>query len=168
MLSGPYLPLFLFEVGVGLVVPFLILAVRRLRRRPAWVALASAIGIIGIFVHRLNLVLNGLSYPNIGLPPGLPVGRTYDGASFATSYFYVPTIIEWLIVLGVLAFGGLLFTAAVGYLPLQQHDVLPAEQGEVVGSRGADDAAAHDDDASVLGQDRDVGHVLVPLGGAAA
>ena len=122
MLSGPYVPLFLFEVGIGLVVPFLILAVRRLRRRPAWVALASAIGIVGIFVHRLNLVLNGLSYPNIGLPPGLPIGRAQDGASFATSYFYVPTIIEWLIVGGILAFGGLLFTAAVWYLPLQEHD----------------------------------------------
>ena len=34
MLSGPYLPLFLFEVVVGLVVPFLILAIRPLRQRP--------------------------------------------------------------------------------------------------------------------------------------
>jgi Ni/Fe-hydrogenase subunit HybB-like protein len=121
MLSGPYLPLFLFEVVIGLAVPFLILAVRRLRRQPAWVALASAIAIVGIFVHRLNLVLNGLSYPNIGLPPGLPVGRPQDGASFATSSFYAPTVIEWLVVLGVLAFGGLLFTVAAWYLPLQEH-----------------------------------------------
>jgi molybdopterin-containing oxidoreductase family membrane subunit len=133
MLSGPYLPLFLVEVVGGLAVPFLILAIRRMRRRPAWVALASAIAIVGIFVHRLNLVLNGLSYPNIGLPPGLPVGRAQDGASFATSYFYVPTVIEWLIVLGVLAFGGLLFTVAVWVLPLQEpgadaHDSGPPAQ----------------------------------------
>jgi molybdopterin-containing oxidoreductase family membrane subunit len=121
MLSGPYLPLFLFEVVIGLAVPFLILAVRRLRRRPVWVALASAIAIVGIFVHRLNLVLNGLSYPNIGLPPGLPIGRAQDGASFAMSSFYAPTIIEWLVVLGILAFGGLLFTVAAWYLPLQEH-----------------------------------------------
>jgi Ni/Fe-hydrogenase subunit HybB-like protein len=33
----------------------------------------------------------------------------------------LPTVIEWLVVLGVLAFGGLLFTAAVWYLPLQEH-----------------------------------------------
>ena len=121
MLIGPYLPLFLFEVGIGLAVPFLILGVGRLRRQPVWVAVASAIAIVGIFVHRLNLVLNGLSYPNLGLPPGLPVGRPQDGTSFAASYFYVPTLIEWLIVLGVLAFGGLLFTAAAWYLPLQEH-----------------------------------------------
>ena len=79
MLSGPYRPLFLFEVVVGLGVPFLILAIRPLRRRPAWVAVASAIGIVGIFVHRLNLVLNGLSFPNIGLPPGLPIGVPQAG-----------------------------------------------------------------------------------------
>ncbi|MCJ7711457.1 MAG: polysulfide reductase NrfD, partial [Chloroflexi bacterium] len=38
MISGPYLPLFLFEVVVGLGVPFLILVIRPLRQRPAWVA----------------------------------------------------------------------------------------------------------------------------------
>jgi len=120
MLSGPYLPLFLFEVVIGLGVPFLILAVRPLRRRPAWVAAAAAIGIVGIFVHRLNLVLNGLSFPNIDLPPGLPVGLPQAGSSFATSYWYVPTVIEWLVVTGVLAFGALLFTIAVLHLPMQE------------------------------------------------
>jgi molybdopterin-containing oxidoreductase family membrane subunit len=120
MLFGPYLPLFLFEVVIGLAVPFVILAVRRLRRDPRWVALAAAIGIVGIFVHRLNLVLNGLSVPNLKLPPGLPVGVPQDGSSFSTYYWYVPTIVEWLIVLGVLAFGALLFTAAVWYLPLEE------------------------------------------------
>ncbi|MHB8892520.1 MAG: NrfD/PsrC family molybdoenzyme membrane anchor subunit [Candidatus Limnocylindrales bacterium] len=120
MLSGPYLPLFLFEVVIGLGVPFLILAVRPLRRRPAWVAAAAAICIVGIFVHRLNLVLNGLSFPNIDLPPGLPVGLPQAGSSFATSYWYVPTAIEWLVVTGVLAFGALLFTIAVLHLPVQE------------------------------------------------
>jgi molybdopterin-containing oxidoreductase family membrane subunit len=120
MLTGPYAPLFLFEVGVGLVIPFVILAVRRLRRDPRWVAAAAAIGIVGIFVHRLNLVLNGLSYPNIGLPPGVPVGVEQGGSSFLTSYWYVPTLVEWVIVSGVLAFGALLFTLAVRYLPMQE------------------------------------------------
>jgi molybdopterin-containing oxidoreductase family membrane subunit len=126
MLSGPYLPLFLFEVVVGLVVPFAILAMHRLRRDPRWVALAAGIGVVGIFVHRLNLILNGLSVPNLNLPPGLPFGVPRDGASsFSMYYWYVPTIIEWLIVLGVLAFGALLFTVAVWYLPLQEHGDYP-------------------------------------------
>ena len=33
--------------------------------------------------------------------------------SFATSYWYVPTAIEWLVVGGILAFGGLLLAAMV-------------------------------------------------------
>lgn len=120
MLSGPYLPLFLFEVVIGLGVPFLILATKRLRDDPRWVAVGAAIAIVGIFVHRLNLVLNGLSYPNVALPPGLPVGTPHDGSSFATSYWYVPTVVEWLVVFGVLAFGALLFTLAVRFLPMQE------------------------------------------------
>jgi molybdopterin-containing oxidoreductase family membrane subunit len=87
MLGGPYLPLFLAEVVGGLAIPFAILASRRLRRRPRWVALAAGIGIVGIFAHRLNLVLNGLSYPNIELPPGVPVGRPLESSSFASSWF---------------------------------------------------------------------------------
>ncbi len=123
MLVGPYAPLFWFEIGVGLLVPFAILAIRRLRRNPAWVATAAGIGIAGIFVHRLNLVLNGLSYSNIQLPPGLPIGADQGGASsFATSYWYVPTIVEFLIVGGVLAFGAFVFTVAVIVLPMQEPD----------------------------------------------
>jgi dimethyl sulfoxide reductase membrane subunit len=117
-----YLPLFLFEVVVGLLVPFLILTQRRLRRNPVWVSGAAMIAIVGIFVHRLNLVLNGLSYPNVDLPPGLPVGTPQAGASFAEASFYVPTAIEWLIVLGILSFGALLFTIAVHDLPMQEPD----------------------------------------------
>ncbi len=121
LVSGPYAPLFWFEMLVGLAVPFGILVVRRLRSRPRWVALAAVLGILGIWVHRLNLLLNGLSYPPVGMPPGASVGDTAGfGTSFATSYWYVPTIIEWLIVGGILAGGALLVTLAAMFLPLQE------------------------------------------------
>jgi molybdopterin-containing oxidoreductase family membrane subunit len=124
MLTGPYLPLLLVEVVLGLGVPFAILAIGRLRRRPQWVALAAVVAIVGIFVHRLNLVLNGLSVPNVDLPPGLPVGVAQGGgSSFSMGTWYVPTIVEWLVVAGILAFGALLFTAAVRFLPLSAHAV---------------------------------------------
>jgi molybdopterin-containing oxidoreductase family membrane subunit len=122
MLVGPYAPLFWVEIGVGLLLPFLIVAVRRTRLRPAWVALASALAIVGIFVHRLNLILNGLSYPPVGLPPGVAIGVDQGPAasSFAMSYWYVPTLVEDLVVAGVLAFGALLFTVALYWLPLRE------------------------------------------------
>lgn len=122
LLVGPYAPLFWTEVVVGLGLPFVILAVRRTRRRPRWVALASAIAIAGIFVHRLNLILNGLSYAPIGLPPGVSIGVSQGPVrtDFAMSYWYVPTIVEYLIVLGILAFGAFLFTLAVLVLPMRE------------------------------------------------
>ena len=122
LLVGPYAPLFWIEVLVGLGVPFLILAVRRTRTNPRWVALASAIAVVGIFIHRLNLILNGLSYAPIGVEPGVSIG-VWQGAtasSFAMSHWYVPTIVEWLIVVGILAFGALLFTLAVAFLPMRE------------------------------------------------
>ncbi len=122
LLNGPYAPLFWFEVIVGLGIPFVILAVRRGRTTPAFVAAASAIAVVGIFVHRLNLILNGLSYVPLGLPPGVSIGvpQGAGAASFATSYWYVPTIVEWLVAMGVLAIGALLFTLAVLVLPIQE------------------------------------------------
>jgi molybdopterin-containing oxidoreductase family membrane subunit len=122
LLVGPYAPLFWIEVLVGLGVPFLILAVRRTRSSPRWVALASGIAVVGIFIHRLNLILNGLSYAPIGIEPGVSIGvwQGSTASSFAMSYWYVPTIVEYLIVLGVLAFGALLFTLAVAFLPMRE------------------------------------------------
>jgi molybdopterin-containing oxidoreductase family membrane subunit len=124
LLVGPYAPIFWFEALVGLAIPFAILVVRRLRTDPRWVALAAGIVIVGIWVHRLNLLLNGLSYLPVGIPPGVSVGDTGGAVgSFATSYWYVPTIIEWLIVLGILAGGTLLVTLAAVFLPLQEPEV---------------------------------------------
>ena len=123
LLVGIYAPLFWFEVLVGLGVPFAILVTRRLRTRPGWVALAAVIAILGIFVHRLNLILNGLSFATIDHPPGLSIGVAQGGgSSFALSYWYVPTVIEWLVVAGVLAFGALVFTISVLILPLEEPD----------------------------------------------
>ncbi|MBM4421047.1 MAG: oxidoreductase [Chloroflexi bacterium] len=122
LLTGNYALLFWTEIIVGLVVPFVILAVRRTRSRPGLVALAAVLAVAGIFVHRLNLMLSGLSYVRIGLPPGVSVGTAMPASSFASFHWYVPTVVEWLVVLGVLAFGALLFTIAVLVLPLRERE----------------------------------------------
>ena len=60
LFSGRYAPGFAVEVIVGLVIPFVLLAVASLRRRPALVVVASVLALIGIFVHRANLIVIGL------------------------------------------------------------------------------------------------------------
>ena len=106
---------------VGLVIPFILLAVASLRRRPALVVVASVLALIGIFVHRANLIVIGLGEAPIRLAPGTPLGTpAEDGSSFATSSVYFPTGTEILIVLGAVGLAALLFILAVRHLPLRE------------------------------------------------
>jgi molybdopterin-containing oxidoreductase family membrane subunit len=122
LLTGPYAGFFWFEVVAGLVVPFVLLAVRRLRADPRWVAAASVLAVAGILIHRVNIVLNGLSYATVPYPPGVPIGTAQpEGvSSFALSYFYSPALIEYLVAGGVICFGALVFTLAAVWLPLRE------------------------------------------------
>jgi molybdopterin-containing oxidoreductase family membrane subunit len=121
LLSGRYAPGFAVEIIVGLVVPFALMAVAAVRRRPGWVLVASVLALIGIFVHRGNIIVIGLGHAPIPLAPGTPLGTPLDnGSSFATTSVYFPTLWEFLIVLGILAFSALLFTLGARYLPLKE------------------------------------------------
>ena len=121
LFSGRYAPGFAVEVIVGLVIPFVLLAVAAWRRRPRVVVVASVLALIGIFVHRANLIVIGLGKDPIALPPGTPLGTPQtNGSSFAVSSVYFPSIWEFLIVLGIVALSALLFTLAVRYLPLKE------------------------------------------------
>jgi len=122
LLTGPYAGFFWFEVVVGLVVPFVLLAPRRLRADVRWVAVASALTVVGILIHRVNIVLNGLSYATVPYPPGVSIGtaQPLGTTSFALSYFYHPSLVEYLVAGGVICFGALVFTLAALKLPLRE------------------------------------------------
>jgi molybdopterin-containing oxidoreductase family membrane subunit len=120
MLDGPYAPLFGFEVLVGLVIPFLLLAGSAMRRRPGVVGLAATLALAGIFAHRLEIILVGLNTAPLPYGPGTAIGTPLvNGTSFAVSSAYVPTGVEILIALGLVAFAALLFTVGVLVLPLR-------------------------------------------------
>ena len=120
LFTGRYAPGFAVEVVVGLVIPFILLAVAAWRRRPQVVIVAAVLALIGIFVHRANLIVIGLGKAPIPSPPGTPLGIPQaNGSSFATSSVYFPTIWEFLIVTGIVALAALVFTLAVRYLPLR-------------------------------------------------
>jgi len=121
LFSGRYAPGFAIEIVVGIVIPFILLAVAAWRRRPQVVVVASVLALIGIFVHRANLIVIGLGKDPIALPPGTSLGTPQaNGSSFAPSSVYFPSIWEFLIVLGIVALCALLFTLAVRYLPLKE------------------------------------------------
>jgi dimethyl sulfoxide reductase membrane subunit len=121
LFTGKYLPGFLIEVVVGLAIPFVLMAIRPLRRHVWIVGLASVLAFIGIFVHRANLVVIGLGQAPIPLSPGTPLGTPQsDGSSFATSSVYFPSLTEFLIVIGIVSLACLLFAAGMRWLPLRE------------------------------------------------
>ena len=93
---------------------------------------------VGILIHRLNIVLNGLWYVTVPYPPGVSIGTAQPQGvtSFALHLFYRPSLIEYLVALGVLCFGALVFTLAAWILPLR----------EKVTDHGQDAAATAQDD----------------------
>lgn len=134
LLSGRYSGFFWFEVAAGLLLPLALLALPRLRRDMRWMTVAAVLAVVGIFVHRFNIVLNGLSYATVPYPPGVPIGTAQPTGttSFALTQFYYPSLVEWLVVLGLLSFGALVFTAAALFLPLREG---AGETGAGVGMR---------------------------------
>ncbi len=121
LFSGRYAPGFAVEIVVGLVIPFVLVAVASWRRRPQIVVIASVLALIGIYVHRANLIVIGLGKAPIQLAPGTPLGIPQpSGSSFATSSVYFPSVWEFLIVIGIVALSALLFTLAALYLPLRE------------------------------------------------
>ncbi len=121
LFTGRYAPGFSVEIIVGLVIPFILLAVAAWRRQPRIVVIASVLALIGIFVHRANLIVIGLGKAPIPLAPGTPLGTPQaNGSSFATSSVYFPSIWEFLIALGIVALSALVFTLAVRHLPLRE------------------------------------------------
>jgi Ni/Fe-hydrogenase subunit HybB-like protein len=79
---------------------------------------------VGIYVHRLEIILVGLGKAPIGYGPGTALGTAggADATSFAVTSTYVPTPIELLVVVGLLAFAALLFTIGVAVLPLRHEE----------------------------------------------
>lgn len=112
LLTGRLSPLFWFEIALGLVVPAVLLAAPRWRTRMSHVVVASALALVGLFAHRLIIVINGLSQATVDLDPGVPIGTVQPPGtgSFALNLFYYPSLVEWLVALGLVCLGMLVFT----------------------------------------------------------
>ncbi len=111
VLFGRLAPLFWTEIVLGLVVPFVIFAHARLRARPGLLAGASVLALLGVFFKRINILLPGMFEPLVGLAPGIPGGR--PGQPFRPDEIYLPTWVEWGVLIGIAAFAAALVTVGV-------------------------------------------------------
>ncbi len=122
---GPFWWVFwFFQIGLGALVPILIVSVPRLRRSIFWLGTAGALIVIGIIGVRLNIVIPPLIEPQFAALPD-----AYHQVRFATGYF--PSANEWLVGLGSISIGIWAFLIARRVLPLDiaLRDGL-AEQGD--------------------------------------
>ncbi len=102
ILFGRLAPVFWAEVVLGVVVPFVILARRSLRTDRAWLVTACSLAILGVFFKRVNILLSSMFEPLVGLAPGIPGGR--PGQAFRPDEIYIPTWVEWGVLVGMAGF----------------------------------------------------------------
>jgi molybdopterin-containing oxidoreductase family membrane subunit len=90
-------------VGLGWLLPLVLLGVRSLRRTPWVMVLAGLSVVVGIVGVRFNIVVPPLVVP---VMEGLPHGN------------YWPTLVEWGTSAGIVAVGLLVYTVGAEFLPL--------------------------------------------------
>ena len=116
IVSGPYWWVFWFwQLGIGIIVPIVLLASRRTRTNARWVSLAGLLIAIGFIGVRLNIVIPVMATEEV---KGL--GRAIASHRISTSYF--PSLTEWLLAAGVFGIGFLLFGLGETFMPRGRRD----------------------------------------------
>ena len=123
LVTGSYAPVLLVRGRRGAGDP-----VRDARRRAGsgsdvrWVAVASVLGGRGDLRPPHEHHPGRPHERDRSVPPGVSIGTPQPPGttSFSMSLFYVPSWVEWLVTIGVLSLGGLVFTVAVLILPLRE------------------------------------------------
>ncbi len=115
MATGVTAPFFWFEILAGLLIPFCILVFAKNRQRQGLVVFSSVLVVAGVFFKRVWLLLTSFSHFNVPGAPGVSLGtvNAQQGGTdmWALAGTYVPTWVEAVVVLGVVALGALAFMA---------------------------------------------------------
>ncbi len=135
LFSGRQAPLFWGQLGFGVLLPFLVYAIPKLRARTGLLVAAAVLSVLGVFAKRVNILMPGMYEPQINLPPGASGG--VPGGGFVLDQLYVPTWVEYGVVIGIGAFAATLITIGVRRWVLPQ----AAAEGADVEDAGDDEAA---------------------------
>ena len=127
MLAGPSSWVFWgFQIGMGAVIPLIILFHPRLNKTIRGVSLAATSVVIGVFFERFYLVISGAAYPLHYYP-----GKIEGVWGFTGSFPVTP--VETVLSIGIVALLAILFVLGLKYLEL-----LPVgESGEATESAEA-------------------------------
>ena len=112
ILVGPLaLQFWIIRVGLGLLVP-LVLVVRRRSRTPTGLFAASCLVFLGLLADRMIFVSAGQIAP----------GTAVAGVVSSPWAEYTPSPVEIAIIVGAFAFFALVYTLAERYLPMGEHE----------------------------------------------
>lgn len=135
LFSGSLAPIFLSEILLGVVVPFILLVLPQTRRSPAWVGLAGFLAMAGVFEKRMSIILPSFLQINIPFQPGVSTGEfvptanffTASQSSFAVIPSYLPTSTEIAITLGILSLVAFVVTMGVRLVITQKNAPMGAK-----------------------------------------
>ncbi|HFQ90884.1 MAG TPA: polysulfide reductase NrfD [Desulfobulbus sp.] len=98
LISGPLSTNFwLFEVGIGLAGPILLLALTRVRSVPA-MSTAALMALVGMFVSRMDMVIAGQIVP--------PYPEVFNAPTYLS---YTPSAAEWMVAMAGIGLTGVAF-----------------------------------------------------------
>jgi Ni/Fe-hydrogenase subunit HybB-like protein len=122
MTGGPLsFNFWVLEMLLGALVPMILLLVPYTRKHPFWRMLALGLVVVGVIAYRWDTNLSGLLVVMSYLPNAPAVSYTS----------YVPSLIEIVSGLGIIAYGLLAFSLGVRYLKVVDHR-LTVEEAETV------------------------------------
>lgn len=102
-----YYGIWMLVVEIGfMLLPLILLNIKKFREREGMMALGAAGGVLGIVMHKVNVVLHGASVPNFPWKPFM---------------YYNPTLQEWFLMLGSVAIMIFIYMVFARYLPLFPH-----------------------------------------------
>ena len=102
LLFGRYSGFFMFEIFLGAVLPFFLLAIPKTRVKKGVQILACSLILVGVFIKRFMFIVMGFAVSPLG-----PIEASY-----------APSLAEILVTLALWAIGILLFTLALKVLPV--------------------------------------------------
>jgi molybdopterin-containing oxidoreductase family membrane subunit len=109
--TGPYWWVFWgWQLALGTLIPIVLLAARQTRSNPRFVSLAGLLIAVGFIGVRLNIVIPALASEEI-------TGLSEAVASPRMSTDYFPSLSEWLLTVGIVGFGMVLFGLGEKLLP---------------------------------------------------
>ena len=125
--TGPTAPFFWFEIICGLVIPFCILVFAKNRQSAVLINVACVLIVVGVFCKRVWLLFTAFIVPNVMGAPGIISGSSEAAhatgtASFAVLSSYAPTLIEILVVAGVISLVILAFMVLASKLIVERRE----------------------------------------------